>query len=409
MQIEQRTLDTISPYPGNPRCNDAAVAPVASSIQAFGWRQPIVIDESGVIIAGHTRYWAARLLELTEVPVHIATDLTPEQVRAYRLADNKTGEYATWDNDKLHQELAALAALDIDLALTGFSPDELQTLQAAFDEASETNPENDPEDCPDINTETVSKRGDVWQLGLHRLVCGDATNKEDVIRLLGEERADLGFTDPPYNVAYVGATEDKLTIQNDALSSEAFKDLLNNSLANYQHFLTATASLYIFHSWSCQNELQQALQTQGFVVRNQLIWAKNHFVQSFGRYQYQHEPLYYCYKKSESDTWYGDRKQTSLWHFDKPNANRVHPTMKPVALIEKALLNSSKPGDIILDLFGGSGSTLMACARLGRRARLLELDPKYSDVIIERWQTWSGQQAIQIETGLSYNSLKHKA
>lgn len=408
MHIEQRVLTSIQPYPQNPRCHDAAVEPVAESIKNFGWRQPIVVDSDGIIIAGHSRYWAAKLLNLDTVPVHVATDLTPAQVKAYRLADNRSADYATWDDAKLREELAALNDLDIDLALTGFTAEELQTLQGLL-QVGEDGPENnDPEVCPEPQAKPVSQRGDLWLLGLHRLYCGDATQSADVAVLLEGMQADLGFTDPPYNVARIGRTDDELTIANDNISEDQFERLLERSLAQYQTHLKSTASLYVFHAWTYQGILQTLLEQQGLVIRNQLIWEKRHFVQNFGRYRYQHEPFFYCYRHGAVDAWYGDKRQTTIWNFEKPGANRLHPTMKPVALVEKALLNSSQPGEIVLDLFGGSGSTLMACARLGRQARLMEIDPKYVDVIIERWQTWSGKPAILASTGQDYATVKQQ-
>jgi len=231
-------------------------------------------------------------------------------------------------------------------------------------------------------------------LGEPRVLCGDATDLESVRRLMAGEQADLVFTDPPYNVDYEGYTNEKLTIQGDRMKPEEFRRFLHESFAAYRAVVKPGASLYVCHASSVQREFQDALEAAGFEVRCQIIWAKNTFAWGFGRYKFQHEPIFYCHLAGESDAWYGDKSQSTLWQEKKPAANRLHPTMKPVELIERALLNSSKGGDIVVDLFGGSGSTLIACERRNRNARLMELDPRYADVICRRWQEYTGQQAV---------------
>jgi DNA modification methylase len=239
----------------------------------------------------------------------------------------------------------------------------------------------------------VSVMGDVWLLGRHRRMCGDSTRIDDVDKLMAGELADMVFTDPPYNVDYQGYTKDKLKIARDNMSNEKFSQFLLDIFASHLAAIKQGASLYVCHGSVYQREFQNALEANGFQIRTQIIWAKNHFAWGHGRYKFQHEPIFYFHQTGESDAWYGDKSQTTLWHVDKPTANRLHPTMKPVALIELTLKNSSKAGDIVVDLFGGSGSTLIACEKLGRNARLMELDPKYWDVVIKHWQEFTGQKA----------------
>lgn len=394
MHIESMPVAALKPYTNNPRQNTPAVDKVAQSIEAFGFKQPIVVDKDHVIIVGHTRYLAAKQLKLATVPVLMAEDLSPEQASAYRLADNRTHEEATWEMDKLAEEIAALSQSEVDLSLTGFNARELAALSAIANqiEAGQTA----LHDCPAPSSIAVSQLGDIWQCGRHRLMCGDSTDLSHVMVLMGDVRADMVFTDPPYNVDYRGYTQDALTIANDQLSTTDFKALLENSFATCRGAVKPTASLYICYPDTERNLFEAALVKNGFAIRACLIWAKHHFAWGQGRYKYQHEPILYCHLQNQSDAWYGDKKQSTLWLIDKPHANRLHPTMKPIALIEKALKNSSREGDIILDMFGGSGSTLIACEKRARTAYLLELDPRYVDAIVLRWQAFTGQAAVLV-------------
>lgn len=392
MKIQKVVIDKVIPYARNPRKNTLAVAKVAASLKEFGWKQPIVVDCEMVIIVGHTRWLAAKQLDMTHVPVLIAEDLTPAQVKAYRLADNRTHEEAEWDKDLLAIELSELGNLDFDLSITGFNSEEIKGLMALAEAVGKGL--TDEDDCPEVSEKSISNYGDIWLLGRHRLMCGDSTHVNDVEKLIAGELADMVFTDPPYNVDYQGYTKDKLKIARDNLSDTQFYQFLLDAFAMHLVAIKKGASLYICHGSNTQREFQNALEANGFMVRNQIIWAKNHFAWGHGRYKFKHEPIFYCYQKDQSDAWYGDKSQSTLWPVDKPVANRLHPTMKPVALIEMALKNSSKAGDIVLDLFGGSGSTLIACEKNGRNARLMELDPKYVDVAIKRWEKFTGHQAI---------------
>jgi len=403
MQIIDWPIDRPIPYARNAReISQSAVDKVAASIKEFGWRQPIVVDAQDVIIVGHTRLRAAQKLGLAVVPVHVATNLTPAQVKSYRLLDNRSHEEATWDLELLASELAELQASDADLMLTGFDQDEIDKLLA---DQIATAGLTDEDAVPETPDEPVTKPGDVWILGGHRLHCGDSCNEESLAKLLGESRADLVFTDPPYNRDYQGYTAEKLKIQGDKLSSEEFRLFLDRAFQSCRAGVKLGASVYICHSSSFQREFQNALEAGGFQVRCQIIWSKNTFAWGFGRYKFQHEPIFYGHVAGQKDPWYGDKSQSTLWQEKKPAANRLHPTMKPVELIERALVNSSKAGDLVFDPFGGSGSTMIACEKLGRKSALIELDPKYADVIVQRWQEFTGKEAFLESTGQSFPTV----
>jgi len=263
----------------------------------------------------------------------------------------------------------------------------------------------DEDSVPEIPEAPISAAGDLWRLGSHTLLVGDATNAEHVARLMNGDAADLVFTDPPYNVDYEGYTEDRLTIQGDKMTAEQFGAFLATAFGNYRRIVKAGASLYICHPSSWQREFQNALEACSFEVRCQIIWAKNTFAWGFGRYKFRHEPIFYAHVAGHSDAWYGDKSQSTLWEENKPAANRLHPTMKPVELIERALVNSSKAGDIVVDLFGGSGSTLIACERRNRTARLMELDPQYADVICGRYQEYTGKPAVLDGDGRRFDEI----
>jgi DNA modification methylase len=402
--VELWPIDRPKDYPKNARKWSAhAVERVAASIHEYGWRQPVVVDANDVIVIGHLRRAAGRFLGLTEVPVHVARDLTPAQIRGLRLADNRTNQEASWDEGLLALELLDLKDLDFNLGLTGFEDEELARLLAAQD-ASEGLTDEDA--IPELPEAPISTAGDLWILGNHRLLVGDATVSADVAKLMAGPRADLVFTDPPYNVDYQGYTEDRLTIKGDRMSDTDFKKFLEAAFRSYRTVVKPGASMYVCHSSSWQREFQNALEAAGFEVRCQLIWSKNTFAWGFGRYKFQHEPLFYCYVAGQKDAWYGDKSQSTLWEEKKPAANRVHPTAKPVELVERALLNSSKAGDVVADLFGGSGSTLIACERRNRKARLMEIDPRYADCICRRYQEYAGKQAVLDGDGRTFEQIK---
>ncbi len=389
--VELRPIERLTPYPRNPRTHsDAQIAQIAASITEFGFTNPILVDENGVIIAGHGRWLAALKLHLQEVPVIVLDHLTDAQKRALRIADNRLPLSAGWDDEILQAELAKLQTEDFDVDLVGFEDQELASLLAAQDAAEGL---TDEDAIPDLPQTPVSAPGDLWILGPHLALVGDATNPDDVSRLMAGEAAHLIITDPPYNVDYEGYTKERLKILGDRKPPEEFKTFLEDTFRSCRLVITPKAAIYVFHSSAYQREFQNALEAAGFDVRCQIIWAKNTFAWGFGRYKFQHEPLFYCHVSGEKDLWYGDRSQSTLWQENKPVANRLHPTMKPVALIERALLNSSRAGDIVADLFAGSGSTLIGCERRGRKARLMELDPRYADCIIRRYQEYTGKHA----------------
>ena len=391
LQIQFWVIDRFVPYPRNPRKNDAAVDRMCNSIREFGFKIPILARSDGEVVDGHLRLKAARKLELAELPVIVCDEWTPAQVKAFRLTVNRSVTWADWDEETLALELQDLRELDFDLSLTGFEDLELARLLEA-QEATEGLTDEDA--VPELPEVPVSRQGDVWLLGDHRVLAGDATARSCVERLMGADTADLIFTDPPYNVDYEGYTEDRLTIRGDRMSEVEFKQFLQAAFRSCRIASKPGASLYVCHSSSWQREFQDALESAGFELRCQIIWGKNTFAWGFGRYKFQHEPMFYAHVAGEKDPWYGDKSQSTLWHENKPAANRIHPTSKPVELIERALINSSKAGDIVADLFGGSGSTLIACERRNRKSRLMEIDPKYADCIIQRWEEYTGKHAI---------------
>lgn len=385
MQVKTVSIDQIKPYENNPRNNDDAVDAVANSIKEFGWQQPIVVDNGGVIIAGHTRYKAAKQLKLKEVPIVVADNLTEEQVNAYRLADNKSGELATWDDDELQEELDKI--LDIDMTDFGFDLEtELEDDEVIDDDYEEEVPE-----------EPKSKLGQVYQLGRHRLMCGDSTKPEDVKKLMNGVQADLLITDPPYNVNYEGKQDSKMTIKNDHQEADNFYKFLLAAFTNAKDNMKAGAAFYIWYASSEAVNFNRSAVDAGLSVRQELIWAKNQMIIGRQDYQWQHEPCLYGWADNGSHSWYSDRKQTTILNFDKPQRSDLHPTMKPIPLFDYQIKNSSKSGDIVLDLFGGSGTTLMACEQDGRNAYLMEFDPRYVDVIIDRWEKFTGKTAKLIQ------------
>ncbi len=401
IQVERWSISRLIPRVTNPRTHTPEqVAQVAASMKEFGWTNPILVGADNDVLAGHARLAAARQLEMSEVPVIQLGHLSEAQRRALVIADNQLALNAGWSEETLRVELQALQEAEFDLSLVGFDDDELARLLAAQDAAEGL---TDEDAVPELPQTPVSATEDLWILGNHKLLAGDATDREQVTRLMGTDAADLIFTDPPYNVDYEGYTDDKLTIEGDRMSDADFKQFLEAAFRSCRSVVKPGASMYICHSSSWQREFQNALEAAGFEVRCQIIWAKNTFAWGFGRYKFQHEPIFYCHIAGQKDPWYGDRSQSTLWEEKKPAANRLHPTMKPVELVERALLNSSKAGDVVADLFGGSGSTLIGCERRGRKARLMELDPRYADVICRRYQEYTGKQAVLDGDGRTFD------
>jgi site-specific DNA-methyltransferase (adenine-specific) len=380
MDVKNIPIGEIVPYARNAKKHDKRqIDNVAESIRQYGFVQPVVIDRDGVIVIGHCRVLAAKKLGMEAVPCVCVDDLTPEQVNALRLVDNKTNE-SDWDMDLLSMELPEidLSAFDFDWGLA-----EDDSAVIVEDEAPEVS--DDP---------PTAKRGDVWQLGRHRLMCGDSTSADDVQTLAGGVQIDLFLTDPPYGVDYTGKTKDALKIENDNRSDNEFISFLSDAFAAADLAMKPGAVFYIWHADSKAHVFRMACQMVGWEVRQVLIWVKNSMVMGRQDYQWKHEPCLYGWKSGAGHLWASDRKQTTVLEFDRPTKNKEHPTMKPVALFDYQIQNNTKGGDAVLDLFAGSGTTIMACEQNGRNAYCMELDPRYVDVIIKRWETFTGEKAV---------------
>ena len=402
-RFERWPIGRLLPFANNARTHsEAQVAQIAASIAEFGFNAPCLVDADGVLVAGHGRLMAAKLLGLSEVPVVVLGHLTEAQARAYRIADNRIALNAGWDTELLGAELEALRAGAVDLSLLGFSEVELARLLGLGAADGE-------DDAPEPPADPVTRPSDLWLLGEHRLLCGDATNAEDVDRAL-DGHAAMCFTDPPYNVNYANSAKDKVRgknrpILNDDMGAD-FGALLHAASVN---ILGVTkGGIYICMSSSELHTLQRAFQDAGGHWSTFVIWAKNTFTMGRADYQRQYEPILYGWKEGTDRYWCGARDQGDVWFVDKPARNDLHPTMKPVALVERAIRNSSQPGEVVLDPFGGSGTTLIACEKLSRRGCLIELSPAYCDVIVQRWQGTTGGAATLEGRGLSYAELANE-
>ncbi|NVZ10087.1 DNA modification methylase [Allochromatium humboldtianum] len=410
MQLSEITFEywpteRLIPYSRNPRKNDHAVDQMAGAIRDFGFRIPIIAKSTGEICDGHLRYKAALRLGLEKVPVILADDLTETQIKAFRILANRSATWAEWDEDLLRLELEELEEADFDLALTGFDADELLEIMAG--EETTTEGHTDEDAAPEVPVVPVSKPSDVWIMGKHRLLCGDSTDAASFALLMAGEKSSMVFTDPPYGVNYANSAKDKLRGTN--------RPILNDNLGeDFEPFLKAAltpmiahcqGAIYIAMSSSELDTLQAAFRAAGGKWSTFIIWAKNTFTLGRSDYQRQYEPILYGWPEGSTRHWCGDRDQGDVWHFNKPRVNDLHPTMKPVELVERAIRNSSRPGDIVLDPFGGSGTTLIAAEKSGRQARLIELDPKYVDVIVRRWQEYAGAQAVREVDGVRFDDL----
>ena len=390
--IEHRSVASLIPYANNARTHcDEQVAQIARSIEEFGFVNPVLVGSDDVIVAGHGRLMAAKQLGMDTVPVIVLGHLTETQRRALVIADNQITANSGWDEELLKQELAELDALDFDLELMGFSDEELEGLLLLAGPEGQT----DDDGLPEPEEHPVSQTGDLWILGDHRVLCGSATESADVAILMDGLLADMVFTDPPYNVDYAnpeknGKAKKDRRIKNDNLGSEFYTfllDAMNNLLG------VCKGAIYICMSSSELDTLQKSFREAGGKWSTFIIWAKNTFTLGRSDYQRQYEPILYGWKEGSEHFWCGARDQGDVWYFNKPVRNDLHPTMKPVELVERAIRNSSKTRDTVLDLFGGSGSTLIACEKSHRSARLMELDPKYVDVIVRRWEEYTGKEA----------------
>lgn len=446
MKIEYLTPAELVPYDRNSRTHSAyQISQIAASIEEFGFCNPILLGADGVIVAGHGRLAAAMQMGLETVPVIRLSHLSPAQQRALVIADNKIAENAGWDEDMLRQELAALQEEAFDLDILGFDLEELDALMSgAEDDDNGPALPGDPDHVPEVDPIHASEEGDVWILGDHRLMCGDSTNKGAVQELCEDDEVDCVWTDPPYNVNYEGTAG---KIQNDDMDAGAFRKFLVSAFVAASSVMRAGAPIYVAHADTEGLAFRKAFVDAGLKLSGCLIWEKPSLVLGRSDYQWRHEPILYGWKPGAAHSWYGARDKTtvvnhdgeairlqndgtiqvtigdqvviiegenlsmrsadtSIIRHDKPARNAEHPTMKPVSLIERFLANSSIGGDTVLDLFGGSGSTLIACEKMGRRARLMELDPKFCDVIVNRWQQLTGKTAILESDGRSFDDVR---
>jgi DNA modification methylase len=427
MKVELRKVSDIRPYDNNPRDNDAAVEAVARSIQEFGFRQPIVVDAEGVIIVGHTRWKAAQKLGLETVPVHVATDMTPAQARAYRIADNKVADLATWDMELLPIELSELRGMDVDLEMLGFSGEELEKMLGPTGTVGLT----DPDAVPEPPDEAVTRPGDLWILGEHRLLCGDSGKAEDVDRLLDGATVQLVNTDPPYNVGVASRSNNAIAVSgdrpigqqgmdiairgethattgklrpkdrplvNDFISDEEFARLLRLWFGNIQRVLEPGRSFYIWGGYSNIWNYPNALRESGLYFSQMIIWVKEHPVLTRKDFMGNHEWCFYGWREGAAHYFNPEiTNATDVWSVKKVSPQKMmHLTEKPVELAVRALTYSSRPGENVLDLFGGSGSTLIAAEKTGRRALVMEVDPLYCDVIVRRWEEFTGRKAERV-------------
>ena len=400
-------IEKITPYARNSRTHsDEQVAQIAASIREWGWTNPILVDAGGVIIAGHGRLAAASRLSLEQVPVIRLGHLSDAQRKALVIADNQLALNAGWDEVALSNLVRELDAEKFELDLLGFDSADLDRYLAGLD--GDAAAEAEEAELPEVPVVPTSRPGDLWVLGNHRLLCGDATVFTDVERLMDGQLADMAFCDAPYNVDYANASKNKALskdrrILNDALG-DGFYQFLYDTCVNL--LMVTKGACYMSMSSSELDTLQRAFKEAGGKWSTFIIWAKNTFTLGRADYQRQYEPILYGWKQGTDHFWCGARDQGDVWFVDKPRVNDLHPTMKPVELIERVIRNSSKSRDIVLDLFGGSGTTLIAAERTGRSARLLELDPKYVDVIVERWQNLTGEVAVLGGEDRTYDDLK---
>jgi DNA modification methylase len=403
LNIQQRAVTDLIPYIANSRTHsDAQVAQIAASIKEFGWTNPILVSGDNSIIAGHGRLMAARKLEMEEVPVIVLDHLSKAQQRALVIADNQLALNAGWNMDMLKAEIEDLQLDDFDLSILGFDDKFLDGLLEPEPTAGLT----DEDAVPEVPETPKTVLGDVWVLGNHRLMCGDSTSIDALEKLTEGNLVDMWLTDPPYNVAYEGGTKEKLTIQNDSMGDGDFRQFLRDAYVAADAVMKAGAVFYIWHADSEGYNFRGAAKDAGWQVRQCLVWKKSSLVMGRQDYHWQHEPCLYGWKEGAAHLWATDRKQTTILEFNKPSRNGEHPTMKPVELFEYQMLNNTKGADLVLDSFGGSGTTIIAAEKHGRYGRLMELDPKYCDVIIKRWQDFTGKQAVHAETGETFNASR---
>ena len=408
MELIKKKVSELIPYINNSRTHsEEQITQIVSSIKEFGFTNPILIDKDNSIIAGHGRLQAVKRLGYEEVPCILISGLTKTQIKALIIADNQLALNAGWDLEKLSVEIEGLEDEKFDISLLGFDDKFLNNLMK-----EEIKGLTDDDSVPEVKENPKSKLGDIFILGNHRLMCADATSKPDMEKLLNSQKADMIFTDPPYGMSYGGGRAEGSTpkgalvkahgmIKNDNLRNEDLINLIQQSLNLALTVSKKGCSAYICFTWRTYKEFYNAINDAGFVIKNCIVWDKKSIGLGNSNYRPQHEFIFYC-----GEQWYGDKSQSDVWYMSRgATSEYVHPTQKPVELICKALENSSKREDLIIDCFGGSGSTLIACEKLGRKSYLMELDPKYCDVIIKRWQQFTGKEAIHEQSGKTYNSI----
>lgn len=409
LKIEYRDIGSLIPYARNSRTHsDEQVVQIAASIKEFGWTNPVLIDETGSIIAGHGRVLAGRKLGIDKVPCIVLAGLTEAQRRAYVIADNRIALNAGWDFDMLKVEFADLDAQGFPLALTGFDLDEIASLLAPPGTEGLT----DPDEVGEPPVEPVSQRGDVWVLGNHRIMCGDSTSADDVAKLLGPVKPHLMVTDPPYGVEYDPAwRNDQVqagSSKRGAPGGRAVGKVLNDDKADWREAwaLFPGDVAYVWHASMFSPEVAASLEAAGFERRSMIIWAKSILAISRGHYHWQHEPCWYVVRSGKTGHWAGDRKQTTLWKIDKPQKSETgHGTQKPVECMRKPIENNSSPGQAVYEPFSGSGTTIIAAEMTGRIAYAMELNPAYVDVAVARWQGFTGQKAVRESDGALFSDL----
>lgn len=420
MEVEQWPLERVIPYARNPRRNAGAVAKVAASLKEFGWRQPIVVDGEGVVVVGHTRLEAARTLGFSEVPVHVAAGLSEAQVKAYRLADNRTGEEAEWDPELLALEIGDLRDAGLDLALTGFDTDELAALRMDGAEGL-----TDPDEAPPLPKHPVSVLGDVWVMGAHRIVCGDCTDPLVVDKALAGAKPQLMVTDPPYGVKYDPAWRQRAGVGSEGAATG---QVLNDDRADWREAwaLFPGAVAYIWHAGTFAGDVAASLEACKFRVRAQIVWVKTRHVLSRGHYHHQHEPCFYGVREGEDDAWRfvpehevavysvkdgktgnweGGRKQSTVWFIEHLKSDTGHGTQKPIDCMKRPIENNSSPGQAVYEPFSGSGTTIMACQVTRRACHAIELNPAYVDVAVRRWEAFTGQAAVLEGDGRTFAEI----
>ncbi|SFX82604.1 DNA modification methylase [Thermoactinomyces sp. DSM 45891] len=412
MKIQSVSINQINPATYNPRLDlksgDPEYEKLKKSIAEFGFVEPLIWNsQTGNLVGGHQRLKVLIEQGVTEVECSVV-DLTEEKEKALNIGLNKVG--GDWDFDKLARLLDDIQLSGIDMDLTGFGEEEVDQILSDFLSGMEPEEDDfDEEEAIDQIDDLVTQTGDIWLLGNHRLMCGDATMIDDVTKLMDGQRANMVFTDPPYNVSYTGKTSEALTIQNDSMNDDEFYQFLYHAFSNMCAVTEEGGGIYICHADTEGVNFRNALKNSGWELKQCLIWVKNMIVLGRSDYHWRHEPILYGWRSGASHNWYGDRKQSTVWEVDKPNRNGEHPTMKPIAIPAKAIQNSCKPRGIVLDLFSGSGSTLLAAEQTDRVCYGMELDPVYCDVIIRRWEEFTGQKATRLSGEDNYsNAVKAK-